>query len=105
MRQLTDDLGMEPEPFIERFFQDVIKQQSLIHANSVAGGHIETLIHASHRLKSSSRTIGAERLGRLAADLEQLVQQEGNSGCTSEHLVALDREVMLLREALHVRSG
>ncbi|MBF0125427.1 MAG: Hpt domain-containing protein [Magnetococcales bacterium] len=102
---MTDDLGMEPGPFIERFLLDLVKQQALIHANAAPGGQTEALLHASHRLKSSSRTIGAERLGQLAATLEQLVGQ-GDGGCfTPERLAELDQEVALLHEALHGRIG
>jgi HPt (histidine-containing phosphotransfer) domain-containing protein len=39
-------------------------------AAAFAGGHIEVLTVAAHRLKSSSRTVGAMRLGELCDRLE-----------------------------------
>lgn len=55
--------------------------------------------YVAHTLKSSAASIGAERLSRLCAEVEQALRHRGLTGL-DESLDDLTREAELVRDAL-----
>lgn len=74
------------DAMLEEFLEDFLliaadADEALRHAD--AAGDLLALRHAAHRIKSSSRYIGAERLGDLADELELAAEREESARCTA----------------------
>ena len=71
MAQLQELLGERFDELVERFIQDGERRISLLRSAVVQPDF--DVVHAeAHGLKGSSRNIGANDLGMLCGDLEQL---------------------------------
>jgi HPt (histidine-containing phosphotransfer) domain-containing protein len=78
LEQLIHDLGAPSDYIINRFAQEMQTQQQVLQTLQAletpvdTGSHVQldALRRAAHRLKSSSLTIGAERLGQMARTVE-----------------------------------
>lgn len=90
MVQLKDLLGERFGELVLRYIQDGERRISLLHSAVAAQDFV--VVHAeSHGLKGSSRNIGANTLGNLCGDLEQL-GKDHNAGGMQALLAAVEQE-------------
>jgi HPt (histidine-containing phosphotransfer) domain-containing protein len=78
---LTDSVGGDQAfvaDLVETYLSDGMVQLSAID-EAIRSSEAEALVRPAHTLKSSSRTVGANRLGELSRQIEIL----GRSGSTS----------------------
>lgn len=90
MAQLQELLGERFGELVERFIQDGERRISLLRSAVVQPDF--DVVHAeAHGLKGSSRNIGANDLGHLCGDLEQL-GKERNPATMSTVFAAVEQE-------------
>jgi histidine phosphotransfer protein HptB len=66
----------------------------------LSNGDLETLERHAHSMKSSSLNVGAERLGKIACELEDISRSSGNTDILSEKIDAITDEYMKVKMQL-----
>lgn len=93
----TGDLG-ELAAIIRTFLERGAREVARI-AQAVAGSDLEAARQAAHKLKGSSRTLGASRLGAAAAAVESAAAA-GDLASATDALRELEATFALTRAAL-----
>lgn len=83
--------------FFARLVRDFIIQGARL-CDQISLGQAALIVDAAHQLKSTSRTLGALRLGGLAARLEHTARQIQVSADRDEHTAQLVADQAFLRE-------
>ncbi len=70
LARLLDDVGMEnADMLLDVFIEELAGQAQALEA-AADGAHLEAMSKTAHQIKGSAATLGAVRLGRLAASIE-----------------------------------
>ncbi len=70
LARLLDDVGLEnADMLLDAFLEELEGQAQALEA-AAGEGQLEAMARAAHQIKGSAATLGAVRLGRLAATIE-----------------------------------
>lgn len=90
LAQLQELLGERFSELVERFIEDGERRITLLR-NAIAQPDFDVVHAEAHGLKGSSRNIGANDLGALCDELEQLAK-ERNASTMPTLFAALEQE-------------
>lgn len=102
---LAELIGDDPEVMLEvlQTFRANTLRLALEIAQAQAGGAIPVIAGIAHQLKSAARTIGAERLGQICADIEDAANSNPRGETLGPMLAAFDSELRTVYHFLGTR--
>ena len=88
MKDVMGEIFIQLIPaYLEQSDEMIVEMQELL-----SSGTIDTLERHAHSLKSSSLNVGAEELGEIARELEDMCRNNDNTELLHEKIIALTEE-------------
>jgi HPt (histidine-containing phosphotransfer) domain-containing protein len=88
---------------IDQYLEEATSQVAVLK-NAVERGDAPALRLATHGLRGTSGTVGANRMAAICADLEKLARGTSLDGAPTV-VAALEDEFTRVRDALHLERG